>query len=77
MSCMRYGVLDINHSKIITMLRYAYQVATKHKIIMHTYKNGIIQVVKMVDKGYHLPPPPGLSKELYKTMMQCWYVPIT
>ena len=27
----------------------------------------------MVDKGYRLPPPPGLPKELYKIMIQCWY----
>ena len=30
------------------------------------------QAVKMIDEGYRLPPPPGLSKELYKIMIQCW-----
>ena len=30
------------------------------------------QAMKMVDKGYRLPPPPGLTKELYKIMIQCW-----
>ena len=34
----------------------------------------VLKVIKMVDKGYRLPPPPGLSKELYKIMMQCWYL---
>ena len=33
----------------------------------------LLQTVKKVDKGYILPPPPGLTKELYKIMIQCWY----
>ena len=33
----------------------------------------ISQVIKIVDEGYRLPPPPGLPKELYKIMIQCWY----
>ena len=31
------------------------------------------QVIKMIDGGCRLPPPPGLPKELYKIMIQCWY----
>ena len=27
----------------------------------------------MIDDGYRLPPPPGMTKELYKIMIQCWY----
>ena len=34
----------------------------------------MIQVIKMIDNGYRLPPLPGLTKELYKIMIQCWYV---
>ena len=34
----------------------------------------LLQVIKMADDGYRLPPPPGLPKELYKIMIQCWYI---
>ena len=33
-----------------------------------------MQVIQMIDDGYRLPPPPGLTKELYKIMIQCWYI---
>ena len=42
-------------------------------IMFNTWYDIILQVVKMVDEGHRLPPPPGLSKELYKIMIQCWY----
>ena len=31
----------------------------------------------MIDDGYRLPPPPGLTKELYKITIQCWYSFVT
>ena len=35
------------------------------------------QALKLVDHGYHLPPPPGCPKALYELMIQCWWVSIT
>jgi len=30
-------------------------------------------VVKIIDKGYRLPPPPSCPKRVYSLMMDCWY----
>ena len=38
----------------------------------HTHTH--LQAIKRVDEGYRLPPPPGTSKEVYKIMIQCWYI---
>ena len=32
------------------------------------------QVLKKVDKGIRLSPPPGCPKEMYRLMIQCWSV---
>ena len=32
------------------------------------------QALKLVDRGYRLPPPPGCPKALYELMIQCWWV---
>ena len=32
----------------------------------------LFQVVRMVDDGYRLPPPPGCPREIYHLMIQCW-----
>ena len=32
------------------------------------------QVLRKVDKGIRLPPPPGCPKEMYRLMIQCWLV---
>ena len=32
------------------------------------------QVIKMIDSGYRLPPPPGCPRALYNIMIACWYV---
>ena len=42
------------------------------------YKNGCIihklftQVMKLVDTGYRLPPPPGCPRAIYAIMLSCW-----
>ena len=88
-SCMRFGVSDTSHLKAAIILRYndtiSSVVITKALQIPKlqlspcyqkcTISISIIkQVIKMIDRGYRLPPPPGLTKELYKIMIQCWYV---
>ena len=30
------------------------------------------QAMKLVDRGYHLPPPPGCPKAMYGLMIKCW-----
>ena len=38
-----------------------------------TYTYVTLQVVKAIDTGYCLPPPPGCPRVMYKTMINCWY----
>ena len=33
-----------------------------------------MQTLRMVEKGIRLPPPPGCPREVYKLMIECWYV---
>ena len=30
------------------------------------------QALRLVDRGYRLPPPPGCPKAMYELMIQCW-----
>ena len=72
-SCMRYGVSDTNLLRCSQMQRLLYShifsiIYTRLSLMIHC-----MQTLKLVDKGYLLSPPPGMSKELYKIMIQCWY----
>ena len=76
-SCMRYGVSDINHLKSILTQRYYTMKLETLNPFMTSYSYfskslTTIQVIKMVDQGHRLPPTPGLTKELYKIMIGCW-----
>ena len=41
----------------------------------HQYVNMLVpfKVVKKIDSGYRLPPPPGCPLLVYQLMIQCWY----
>ena len=67
------------HKKQYTLLTTITYYAPMYTIWYNVHTNFHVsslcaQVIKMVDDGYRLPPPPGLSKELYKIMIHCWYV---
>jgi serine/threonine protein kinase len=32
------------------------------------------EVIRKVDSGFRLPPPPGCPRDIYHIMIQCWYV---
>ena len=49
-----------------------FEIWTVGKKPFENYSN--IETLKMVDLGYQLPPPPGCPQELYKLMVQCWWV---
>ena len=31
-------------------------------------------VIRKVDSGFRLPPPPGCPRDIYDLMIQCWQV---
>lgn len=33
-----------------------------------------VQVLRKLSTGYRLPPPPGCPHDIYKVMMECWYI---
>ena len=90
--CMRYGVWDTSLLKNFPIMRfdlYMYNVCKARVVLACSiimiecdYSGKqyaslpLLQTLRMVDKGYLLPPPPGTSKEIYKIMIQCWYVTI-
>ena len=32
------------------------------------------EVIRKVDSGFRLPPPPGCPRDIYHIMIQCWLV---
>ena len=44
--------------------------------LIHQYLKVLVpyKVVKKIDSGYRLPPPPGCPLLVYQLMIQCWYV---
>jgi hypothetical protein len=68
LSCTRYGVWDGNHFKNMTTLKYVDNTG-QYSDYMNLFA---LQVIKMVDKGYRLAPPPGCPEAVYRLMMKCW-----
>ena len=76
--CVMYEVWSLGHKPFED---HSNSDVSKRTLMMHNkgsmatviYVLSNKQAVKIIDDGYRLPPPPGLSKELYKIMIQCWY----
>ena len=69
-SCTRYGALVKSPSRSIAMWRLDTLLHSLNHLLIVGYSH--MQVIRMIDDGYRLPPSPGLTKELYKIMIQCW-----
>ena len=69
MYSMKYGVWDVNPLRTLLTLRYT---TTINCYILTC--NLTLKVVKLIDSGYRLPPPPGCPKVMYRMMIKCWYV---
>ena len=66
--CMKYGVLDIDHLRILTPLRLYIIWSTSLSLSV------ILQYLEKIMDGCRLPPPPGCPREIYHIMIQCWLV---
>ena len=60
-------ILHIVRVKVITTLPYRF---TRNCYIF----SKLLQVLDKLTVGFRLPPPPGCPYEIYKLMIECWYV---
>ena len=61
----------------IIILHIASACESYHNPTVQIYKYVFSKLLQVLDKltvGFRLPPPPGCPYEIYKLMIECWYV---